>query len=364
MSEKRPRAKHDEAYKLLFSSSALVEGLLSSTVPGILKLIDRESLRKVSASFVKPEVLEQRHSDTVWRTRLLKPDGHPLFLPIEFQSAPEANMAFRIREYASLVLQEAEAQKDLGAGGRPPIVAPFVIYNGTAAWNAATDLAAWIVPDPAPALETLLGLQMRRRYILVALKDLKPEPWESPTDNWFSVLARWEKARSKRDADRLTRLWVTVLTWGDEGIIRGFGALRQQLRAQMETPDLKRMAAMSPERRRKMIRHEETLMAANLRELYEELRREGRQEGRQEGRLEGRREGRQEGHQEGRREGVQEGRRSVLRQLALQKFGPEVAGELSRLFDELTDAGRVEALGSAIIECETGAEFLTRATEA
>ena len=117
-----------------------------------------------------------------------------------------------------------------------------------------------------------------------------------------------------------------------------------------------------------MIRHEETLMAANLRELYEELRREGRQEGRregrQEGRQEGRLEGRREGHQEGRREGVQEGRRSVLRQLALQKFGPEVAGELSRLFDELTDAGRVEALGSAIIECETGAEFLTRATEA
>ena len=86
-----------------------------------------------------------------------------------------------------------------------------------------------------------------------------------------------------------------------------------------------------------MIRHEETLMAANLRELYEELRREGRQEG------------------------VQEGRRSVLRQLALRKFGPEVAGGLSHLFDELTDAGRVEALGSAIIECETGAEFLARA---
>ncbi len=86
-----------------------------------------------------------------------------------------------------------------------------------------------------------------------------------------------------------------------------------------------------------MIRHEETLMAARLRELYEELR------------------------QEGREEGHREGRRSLLRQLALQKFGPEVVGELSNLFDRLTDPDRVEALAAAVIECDTGAEFAARA---
>ena len=94
-----------------------------------------------------------------------------------------------------------------------------------------------------------------------------------------------------------------------------------------------------------MIRHEETLMAARLRELYEELRQEGREEG----------------HREGREEGHREGRRSLLRQLALQKFGPEVVGELSNLFDQLTDPDRVEALASAVIECDTGAEFAARA---
>lgn len=108
-------------------------------------------------------------------------------------------------------------------------------------------------------------------------------------------------------------------------------------------------SATPPGRRTTMIRHEETLMAARLRKLYEELRQEGRREGVQEGR------------QEGRREGAQEGRRSLLRQLAVRKFGPDVVGEFSLLFDELTDIDRIEALGTAIIECETGAEFLARA---
>ena len=97
-------------------------------------------------------------------------------------------------------------------------------------------------------------------------------------------------------------------------------------------------------------------MAAQLRKLYEELRQEGRQEGREEGR--------REGLHEGRREGLHEGRRSLLRQLAVQKFGPEVVGELAPLFDQLVDPARVEALAAAIIECDTGAEFIARARSA
>ena len=318
MPTRRPRARHDEAYRLLFSNPAMVEGLLSAMVPGLPDVIEPASLRKASASFVKAAGLRQRHGDTIWRTQLRRPERHPLFIALEFQSRPEANMAFRIHEYAALVLQEAETQKDIGAAGRPPIVAPFVVYNGHAKWGAATDLADWIVPDPGPVLKRLLGLQMRRRYILVELKDLAPDPSDSPPDNWFSTLAEWENARWGRDAGRLARLWG---------------------------------------RRRTMIRHEETLMAARLRKLYEELRQEGREEGHREGLHEGLREGRRKGLHEGRREG----RRSLLRQLAVQKFGPEVVGELATLFDQLTDPDRVEALAAAVIECDTGPEFVARA---
>lgn len=35
-----PRAKHDEAYKLLFSSAAVVEGLLSAIVPDFARKAD------------------------------------------------------------------------------------------------------------------------------------------------------------------------------------------------------------------------------------------------------------------------------------------------------------------------------------
>ena len=85
-------------------------------------------------------------------------------------------------------------------------------------------------------------------------------------------------------------------------------------------------------------------MAAQLRKLYEELRQEGRREGRQ--------------------EGLQEGRQSLLRQLALQKFGPEVVRELANLFDQLADPARVDTLAAAIIECDTGDEFIARANVA
>ena len=138
---------------------------------GLPDLIEPASLRKASASFVKAAGLRQRHGDTIWRTRLRRPERHPLFIALEFQSRPEATMAFRIQEYAALVLQ------------------------------------------------------MRRRYILVELRDLAPDPSGPPPDNWFSVLAEWE-----------------------------------------------------------------TLMAARLRTLYEELR-QGRREGLHEGRREGLHEG-------------------------------------------------------------------------
>ena len=89
---------------------------------------------------------------------------------------------------------------------------------------------------PSRALDTLLGLQMRRRYILVDLKSLGQESGTPPPE-WFSVLAEWESARWAEDADRLAKLWRTVLESRDDGIIRGFTALRRQLAPWMGIPE-------------------------------------------------------------------------------------------------------------------------------
>lgn len=334
-----PRAKHDEAYKLLFASAAMVEGFLVHMLPEFSQLADPSTLQQLSPSFVKTEALRQRHADMLWRVRLREHDRHPVYLTFEFQSAPVGNMAYRVYEYVGLMLREAELAGDFGSAGELPIVVPTVIYNGAAPWNAATDLADWIVPGAGPALQGVLGFQMRRNYILADLKTLRPA--DPSWDNWFSVLIEWESARWARDAARLGELWQVVLDSGDEGIVRGFRALRQQISPWLRMADAELGEAEARERRKKMIRHEETWLAENLRKRDEELRQEGRQEGRREGR--------------------QEGRRSLLRQLALQQFGPDGAAELTKLLAERSDSDRDGALARAIIECETVAEFVARA---
>lgn len=335
----RPRAKYDEAYKLLFSSAVMIGDFLFHVLPDFAQLVDLPTLRKLSPSFVKRRALRQRHADMLWRARLRTHEQHPVYLSLEFQSAPVSNMSFRVYEYVGLMLREAELAGDAGPAGRPPLVVPAVIYNGAAPWNAATDLADWIIPGAGPALVAALGLQMRRRYILLDLKTLNP--LDPPTDNWFHVLAEWEGARWARDAARLGELWQAVLGSGDEGIIRGFRALRQQIAPWLQIPDREPGEAESRGRRKTMMRFEETWLAENLRKRDEELR--------------------QEGHEKGH----QEGRRSLLRQLALQEFGPSGVAQLAEVLDEVLDqragSDRDGALARAIIECDTVAEVVARA---
>ena len=220
--------------------------------------------------------------------------------------------------------------------GRPPIIAPVIVYNGLARWSAAIDLADWIVPNAGPPLERVLGLQMRRLYILSDMKKLEPVPLASPPGNWYSVLVEWERARWAADANRLVRLWRIVLESGDAGILRRFGALRQQIVPGLPNPHPDLMTATPHGRRTTMIRHEETYMAHQIRKAKEALQLEARREG----------------------------RRSLLRRIAVRKFGPGVVPELSRVLGEAPDSGRIEALGEAVIECRTQAEFLARAREA
>ncbi|MDE2751929.1 MAG: Rpn family recombination-promoting nuclease/putative transposase [Gemmatimonadota bacterium] len=68
------RTKHDEAYKLLFSSAAMVEDLLTHILPEFAKRVDMPKLRMLSPSFVKAEGLQQRHADMLWRAQLREHD--------------------------------------------------------------------------------------------------------------------------------------------------------------------------------------------------------------------------------------------------------------------------------------------------
>ena len=76
MPANRPRAKHDEAYKLLFSSAAMVEGFLVHMLPEFSQLVDPSTLQQLSPSFVKPDALRQRHVRL--SRRLVQPGASPL----------------------------------------------------------------------------------------------------------------------------------------------------------------------------------------------------------------------------------------------------------------------------------------------
>lgn len=54
-------------------------------------------------------------------------------------------------------------------------------------------------------------------------------------------------------------------------------------------------------------------------------------------------------------------RATLVCRLARLKFGVETEQRLSKLLEGITDPERIARIGDRIIECETGAELLSRA---
>ena len=68
----------------------------------------------------------------------------------------------------------------------------------------------------------------------------------------------------------------------------------------------------------------------------------------------------EEWYQEGRQEGRQEGTIATLRDLVTLKFGAEVAARLPALLEGLSEADRVAVVAAAVLQCDTGDEFIAR----
>ena len=80
----------------------------------------------------------------------------------------------------------------------------------------------------------------------------------------------------------------------------------------------------------------------------------------QQGFRRGRKEGRREGREEGRAHGQKMGQARLLRRQVTRRFGPETAGELSRLLARRTDPGLAARAADAILDCDSAEEFLAR----
>ena len=68
-----------------------------------------------------------------------------------------------------------------------------------------------------------------------------------------------------------------------------------------------------------------------------------------------------EGRREGRREGQREGQRDVLCSLASWRFGAATGAELEAVLAGVEDASELARIGTLIIDCDSGPDFLDRA---
>ena len=68
-----------------------------------------------------------------------------------------------------------------------------------------------------------------------------------------------------------------------------------------------------------------------------------------------------DGMLEGPRAGIRVGRREVLCSLAGQRFGTDTGDELAALLDGVKNTSELARIGTLIIDCESGSDFLARA---
>ena len=67
-----------------------------------------------------------------------------------------------------------------------------------------------------------------------------------------------------------------------------------------------------------------------------------------------------EGRDEGFRQGRDEGQVAMLCQLVRERFGPELAEDLSSLLGRVSDSERMSVAARAVLESATAEEFLAR----
>ena len=205
------------------------------------------------------------------------------------------------------------------AGGRVVAHVPLVVYNGWAKWNAPLrlDERGWVPPE-------LRDLQPRLAYRLVDAKDYAGD--DVPDGN----LARAALALDAASADglplALARAEALFGAAGDRELWRSFaawcgGILGPRLGGRLGTS---------------VDDKETTMLAETLRERDKQKIDEGRREVRAE-------------------------ERALLCSLAGRRFDAATGTELAALLAGVEDGAELARIGTLIVDCGSGADFLARA---
>ena len=325
------RIRHDESAKRLFAHRRMVADLVRLIGKDWVDDLDLDRLERLPAEHVTDD-LRARRADMSWWAPLKPGVGRPgagVLFHLEFQSSPDPWMAERLLEYIVLLRRDLRRSGWMAAdGGRFVTHVPLVVYNGRAKWNTAPELdeSEW-------APRELRGMQPLLEYPLV---DAKAYAGDDASDgNLARAALALDAAPAQGLAAALERAVALLSAADDQELWRSFaawcgGVLSPRLGGRL--PIL-------------VDNKETTMLAETLREWDEQKIDEGRRQG----------------QQEGRREGRQEGQRKVLCSLAGRRFGADAGAELAALLAGVEDGAELERIGTLIIDCRDGADFLARA---
>ena len=319
----------DPIYKRIYAFAEMVADLLRSIAPkATLEALDLRTLEKVPAEYVG-EHFQRRHGDTVWRVRAGGADSAWAYVLVllEFQASSDATMALRVNEYTVMLYRELLRAKKV-APGELPLVLPVVLYNGESRWTAADNVRDLIV-STGPTDTVLDAFQPSQRYLLVDLRHAKADYVGELTTG----LARVEQIRAPDDIGDVARFLAAALGAPEHKEL--WCAFRDWLfaiGARMEGVD-------DPGLPPPDLTFEDIAMTAEERaaEWSEQRRREGELRG------------------------IVQGRREQLRSLAEVRFGAPTAQRLFASLQREDDPVRLDAIGEAVVRCETADELLRRA---
>ena len=332
MKEKTPG--NDPIYKRLYAFPEMVEDLLRSLFPAeTLGAVDWASLNRLPTEYVRDD-LRRRRGDAVWRVELHAGDGRGDYLYIlvllEFQSTTDETMALRVLEYTAMLYREL-LREDSATPGRLPPVLPVVLYNGDSRWRAATD-ARELVLDAGP---NLAPYQLCQRHIVL------DERHASADDMRLRKLTRAVVLlEQSRTPQQLAQVAALVRDWlGSSGRAELKLAFRDWLwvLGRRLVGDGDKPAAAPPE-----LTLEEAAMTLEERVISwrEPWIRHGMEQGEARG---------------------LDRERGLLRRQAQARFGADAAERLFALLAQEDDQQRLEAIGEAIVRCETAEDLLRRA---
>ena len=319
----------DPVYKRVYAFAEMVADLLRSVVPkATLEALDLRTLEKVPAEYVGDH-FQQRHGDTVWRVRAGGPDSAWAYVLVllEFQASSDATMALRVNEYTVMLYRELLRAKKV-APGELPLVLPVVLYNGESRWTAANNVRDLIV-STGPTDTVLDAFQPSQRYLLVDLRHAKADYVGELTTG----LARVEQIRAPDDIGDVARFLAAALGAPEhKELWRAFRDWLFAIGARMEGVD-------DPGLPPPDLTFEDIAMTAEERaaEWSEQRRREGELRG------------------------IVQGRREQLRSLAEVRFGAPTAQRLFASLQREDDPRRLDAIGEAVVRCETADELLRQA---